>query len=69
MSIDFKFGVGDYVREVASRDKVAAKVGSGQMIVGATNTCPVNLFIFFNRATVHSREPVFAHNRWKYNSG
>jgi len=45
ISIDLTFGVGDYVKEVTSPDKV----GSGPMSrhVGATHTGPVTFFSFF----------------------
>jgi len=53
--------VGDYVREVTNPDKV----GSGLMRrhVGSTYTvlCLFVLF-FFDRATVQTREPIFAYN-------
>jgi len=33
--------------------------------VGATYKGTVTFFIFFNRATAHTREPIFAHNSSK----
>jgi len=52
MSIDFIFGVGDYVREFTS----PAKVGSGPMS-GRDATC--------DKTTAHTREPIFTHNSSK----
>jgi len=49
ISIDFKFGVGEYVREVTNPDKVGFFI----------------YFLFFNRATAHTREPIFANNSSK----
>jgi len=55
ISIEFKFGVGDYVREITS----PAKVGSGPMSDRDT-TCMGQhirvlwLFLFLNRATAHT---------------
>jgi len=66
ISIDFKFGVGDYVREVTNPDKVDSGPMSGR---DATWGQHIHFFyIFFNRATasrVWTREPIFAHNSSK----
>jgi len=66
ISIDLTFGVSDYVREVSSPDKV----GLGPMS-GRDDTCGQHIrvlfffSIFFNRATAHTREPIFARNSSK----
>jgi len=69
ISIHFKFGVGDYVREVTS----PAKFGSGPMS-GRDATWRQHIrvlwpfcfvFLFFNIATAHTREPILAHNSSK----
>jgi len=72
ISIPLTFGVGDYVREVTS----PAKFGSDPMSArDATWWQHIRVlfilyifcfvFIFFNRATAHTREPIFAHNSSK----
>jgi len=58
--------VGDDVREVTNPDIV----GSGPMSVrdatwGQHTGRPTMTFIFFNRATAHTCEPIFAHNSSK----
>jgi len=73
ISIEFKFSVGDYVREVTNRDKVGLGPMSGRDATwGQHNTGTVTflvfsffVFIFFNRATAHTREAIFAHNNSK----
>jgi len=75
ISIYFKFGLGDYVREVTNPDKVGSGPMSGRDATwGATYTDTVTLFsfflfffvfIFFNRATANTREPIFAHSSSK----
>jgi len=63
ISIDFKFGVGDYVSEVTNPDKVGSGPISGRdAIWGQHNTDTVTFYIYFNRATAHTRKPIFAHN-------
>jgi len=71
ISINLKFGVGDYVREVTSPAKFGSDPMSGRDATwGATYTGTVTflfffVFIFFNTATAHTREPIFAHNSSK----
>jgi len=69
ISIDFKFGVGDYIREVIRSNKVGLGPMSGRAAtLGQQNTgpsCDFCLFLFFNRATAHTREPIFAQNSSK----
>jgi len=60
ISIDFKFGVGDNVREVTNPDKVGSGPMSGRDATWAQHIRVLWLFIFFNRATAHTREPIFA---------
>jgi len=60
ISIDFRFGGGDYVREVTNPDKVGSGPMSGRDATWGNMYC--DFFIFFNRATAHTREPIFAHN-------
>jgi len=65
ISIDLKFGVGDYIREITSvvsthhsSDPMSGRDATwGQHIHG-----PVIFFLFFNTATAHTRERIFAHN-------
>jgi len=68
--INFKFGVGDNVREVTNPDKVGSGPMSGRDATwGATYTGTATflffVFRFFNKATVHTREPILAHNSSK----
>jgi len=70
ISIDLTFGVSDNVREVTSPDKVGSDPMSGRDATwGQHNTGTVTyflfVFIFFNRATTHTRAPIFAHNSSK----
>jgi len=68
ISIDFKFGVGDYVREVTNPDKVGLGPMSGQDATWGQHIRVLWLFPvfkFFNKATAHTREPSFAHNSSK----
>jgi len=60
ISIDFKFGVGDHVREVTNPDNDRSR-----RHVEVTYTGTVFFIIFFNRATAHTREPIFGHNSSK----
>jgi len=67
---DFKFGVGDYVREVTGPAKVDSWPISGRDDTwGSTYTGTVTFFVFvllfLNRATAHTREPIFTHNSSK----
>jgi len=66
----------DYAREVTSPGKFQIGLESDERSrchVGATYTGPVtvifsflfSVFLFFNRATAHTREPIFAHNSSK----
>jgi len=69
ISIDFKFGVGDYVREVTNPDKLvrirwAVETPRGGNIYGYCDFFFL-FFIFFNRTTAHTREPIFALNSSK----
>jgi len=50
ISIDFKFGASDYVREVTNPDKVGAGPMSGRDATWGQHTGTVT-FLFFNRAT------------------
>jgi len=64
-SIDFKFGVGDYVK-VTNPDKVGLVLMSGRDATWGQKIRVLRFFfIFFNRATAHTREPIFAHNSSK----
>jgi len=55
-------GEDDYVREVTSPVKVGSDPMSGRDVTrGSTYTGPVT-FLFFNRATAHTGEPIFVHN-------
>jgi len=71
ISIDLKFGVGYYVRDVTSPVKFGSDTigGRDRCHVGVTYAGPVTfVFLFFNRATAqwaHTREPTFAHNSSK----
>jgi len=69
ISIDFKFGVGDNVREVTR----PAKFGLGPMSDQAATwgqhirvlAVTFLVFYFFNRATANTGESIFAHNSSK----
>jgi len=59
-TIDLKCCEGDYVREVTSPATVGSGPICGQDAVGATyGSCD---FVFFNRATVHTLEPISEHD-------
>jgi len=65
ISNDFKFCVGDNVWDVTSPDKVGSDPISGRDDTwGQHNTGPV-IFLFSNRATAQTREPIFALNSSK----
>jgi len=61
ISIDLTLGAGDYVGEVTSPDKVgsgpmsAVEPPRGDNIYGS---CDFFYFVFFNRATAHTNEPI-----------
>jgi len=63
ISIYLIFDVGDYVREVTSPAKFGSDPMSGpdDTYMGPVTNL-VFVFLFFNRATAHTREPIFAHN-------
>jgi len=69
--IDSIFGVGDDFREVTSPDKFSSMSGRdatwGQhiRILWLFKIIFLFVFLFFNRATTHTREPIFAHNSSK----
>jgi len=70
LSNDFKFGVGDYVREVITTAKVGSDSMIGQDATWGQHTRVLTFFcffvlLFFNRATAHTREPIFAYNKLK----
>jgi len=65
ISIDLTFGVSDYVREVTSSDKVSSGPMSGRDATSGQHRRVLRLFIFFNRATAHTCEPIFVHNSSK----
>jgi len=65
ISIDFTFGVGDYVREVTSPTNFGSDERSIRHM-GATYTRPVTFLFLFsstnNIANAHTRGPIFAQN-------
>jgi len=68
ISIDLTFGVADYVREVTSLAKFFGSDKRSRRHVGATyGSCDffVFVFLFFNRATAHTSEPIIAYNSSK----
>jgi len=67
ISIDFKLGVGDYVRDVTNPEKVSSGPMSGRDAMWGIHIAYgyCDFFIFFNRATAHTCEPIFAHNNSK----
>jgi len=66
ISIDFKFGVGDCVSEATNPDKVGSGPKSGRDATwGQHIRVYCDFFIFFNKATAHTREPIFAYNSSK----
>jgi len=64
ISIDLKFGVGDYVREVTSLAKFGLDPMSNRDATWG-KTGPLDFSLFFNRATAHTLEQIFAHNSSK----
>jgi len=64
ISIYFKFGVGDYVREVTGPAKFGSDPMSSHDATSGQHIRVLRLF-FFNRATAHTREPIFEHNSSK----
>jgi len=63
ISIDLKIGVGDNVREVTSPAKFGSDPISGQDTSTYTGTVICLFFyIFFSRATAHTREPILTKN-------
>jgi len=69
ISIDLTLDVGDNVREVTSPAKFSSVPMSGRDATWGQHMGTVTLFynflfffIFFNRATAHTREPIFVHN-------
>jgi len=71
ISIHLKFGVGDYVREVTSPDKFGSDPMSGRVATWVQHIRVLRLlfgffcFVFYNRATANTGEPIFAHNSSK----
>jgi len=66
ISIDLTFGVSDYVREATSPDKVGSGPMSGRDATWGQHIRVLTFFfIFFNRATAHTRDQIFAHNSSK----
>jgi len=71
ISIDFIFGVGDYVREVTSHAKVGSGPMSGQAAKWGQHIRVCDFFsflfviLFFNRATANTGELIFAQNSSK----
>jgi len=63
-SIDLTF-VSDNVREVTNPDKVGSGPMSGREATWGNIYGYCDFIILFNRATAHTREPIFAHNSSK----
>jgi len=61
ISIDSTFDVGDNVREVTSPVKFSSDPMNGRDVTWG-NIYGYWLFLFFNRATAHTRESMFALN-------
>jgi len=67
-SIDFKFDVGDNVREVTNPAKFGLDLRSGQDATWGNiyGSCDFYIcFLFFTRTTTHTREQIFAHYSFK----
>jgi len=65
ISINFKVGVDERVREVTSPDKFGSDPMSGRDATWEQHIRVLWLFycfLFFNRATAHTRNPIVAHN-------
>jgi len=65
-SIDFKFGVSDYVIEITSPAEFGSDPMSGRDARRGQHVRDRDFFfiyfVFYNRATADIREPIFAHN-------
>jgi len=70
ISFDFKFGVGDNVREDTALPnlvwiRLVVETPREGNKYGSCHFYFCFYFLFFNRATAHTREPIFAHNNSK----
>jgi len=66
ISIDFKFGVSDYVREVNSYANLVWIRWAVETSRGVTCTVPVTSFFILQQSYIsHTHEPIFEHNSSK----
>jgi len=69
ISIDFKFGVGDYAGEITNPDKVGSMSGRDATWGNIYGSFDFWFFLFLNRAKAHTHEPIFAQIAQKTRSG